>query len=149
MKKRKIIEISVTGALFVILLLVLSSSLNKISQKRLTAGRDAKEQTPMKTPGQDLLKKQEEVSVNLELKRDPFTAASIAAIQSLPSAPHLNGILWDKNSPMAIVDNAVVKRGDRIGDKVVIDIKQNKVILSDGTQNIELKLGEEAKPQEE
>ncbi len=149
MKKKKLIEIGITGVLFVILLFVLAGSLNKIAQKRPQADQKTKEQAPIETAGQELSKRQQEESDSLELKRDPFTAAFIAPVEKSPAELHLNGILWDKNRPMAIIDNAVVKIGDRISDKIVVDIKQNKVTLSDGTQNMELKLGEKVKPQEE
>ncbi len=143
MKKKNIIEIGVTSVLSIILLLALTDSLNKIAQKRVRppAARQEKEQVPLKTPAQELLKKQEEESAKLELKRDPFTAAPIVPRQKSPSAPRLNGILWGKASPMAIVDNIVVKIGDRVGNKVVVDIKQDKVILSDGAERIELRPG--------
>lgn len=155
MKKKKIIEVSLTSILVIILLFVLTGSLNKITQNRLRVSQGTKEQVnfkeqktsqnlglPMKSPVQELLKKQEKESNNLELKRDPFNAVPIISIQRSSSSPHLNGILWDKNSPMAIINNVVVKIGDRVSDKVVIDIKQNEVILSDGARNIELRLGE-------
>lgn len=53
----------------------------------------------------------------------------------------LNGILWDNKSPMAIVNEKIVKIGDKIDGNVVVDIEQDRVILNDGSKNIELLLG--------
>lgn len=71
--------------------------------------------------------------------RDPFT---------LPKTPvdisvelKLKGIMWDKDNPLTIINGKVLKRGDKIGTNTVIDIKQDRVILSDGDREFELKLG--------
>lgn len=44
----------------------------------------------------------------------------------------LAGILWDPKNPSAIVDNRLVKVGDRIGAWQVVEIRKEEVILSDG-----------------
>lgn len=55
----------------------------------------------------------------------------------------LNGIVWDKVTPRAIISNDIVRIGDKIGNNTVVDIKQDRVILNDGTSNFELRLGQE------
>lgn len=55
----------------------------------------------------------------------------------------LNGILWDKEKPLAIINNTTVSVGDKIDGNTIVDIKEDRVILSDGTSNIELKLRHE------
>ena len=71
--------------------------------------------------------------------RDPFT---------LPKAPvdisvelKLKGIMWDRDNPLTIINGKVLKKGDKIGSNTVIDIKRDRVILSDGDREFELKLG--------
>lgn len=49
-----------------------------------------------------------------------------------PSARILSGILWDAQSPSAIVDNQLVHVGDHLGGWRVQEIRQDRVILSDG-----------------
>ena len=54
----------------------------------------------------------------------------------------LNGIVWDKASPRAIINNNIVRIGDKIEDATVVDIEKEKVILNDGIKDFDLKLGE-------
>jgi hypothetical protein len=70
--------------------------------------------------------------------RNPFSpqAAPIRASRG----PILNGIMWDREKPMAIINDNIVKVGDRVGLNLVVDIKQDKVILNDGTHDFELRL---------
>jgi hypothetical protein len=70
--------------------------------------------------------------------RNPFTFQKI-----LPKASEgliLSGIIWDKEEPMAIINGEILKIGDNINANLIIDIKQDRVILNDGTNNFELRL---------
>lgn len=72
--------------------------------------------------------------------RNPFTLqkTSSKAFKSLI----LDGIMWDKEKSLAIINDEIVKIGERIGDNIVVEIKQDSVILNDGTKDFELKLGQ-------
>lgn len=72
-----------------------------------------------------------------EWGRDPFTKG--IAIRA-SSENILEGIIWDKQLPLALIRGKTVKIGDRIGSDWVIDIQKDKVILNDGTRDRELKL---------
>lgn len=52
----------------------------------------------------------------------------------------LNGIVWDKNNPYAIVNNDVVKVGDKLGGATVIEISEKDVILEFDGEKHTLKL---------
>jgi len=52
----------------------------------------------------------------------------------------LNGILWDDVNPKAIIGDDIVGIGDKVGSNTVVDIKEDYVILNDGTADFELKL---------
>ena len=54
----------------------------------------------------------------------------------------INGILWDKKNPLAIINEKIVKIGDKIDGNTVVDIEQDRAILNDGSKNIELLLGQ-------
>jgi len=54
----------------------------------------------------------------------------------------INGILWDKKNPLAIINERIVKIGDKIDGNTVVNIKQDRVILNDGSKDIELLLGQ-------
>ena len=59
--------------------------------------------------------------------------SSPSGTAAMPSARILSGILWDPQSPSAIVDNHLVHVGDHVGGWRVQEIRQDRVILSDGT----------------
>ena len=52
----------------------------------------------------------------------------------------LGGILWDKDNPQAIINNQVVGLNDELEGYKIIEIRKDRVILSDGANKIELKL---------
>jgi hypothetical protein len=54
----------------------------------------------------------------------------------------INGILWDKKNPLAIINERIVKIGDKIDGNTVVGIEQDRVILNDGSKDIELLLGQ-------
>lgn len=58
------------------------------------------------------------------------------------SSLDLSGILWDEVEPQVVINQEIFKREDKIGNYVIIDIERNKVILSDGEKNLELRLQE-------
>ncbi|MEA3346668.1 MAG: hypothetical protein U9Q21_01095 [Candidatus Auribacterota bacterium] len=71
--------------------------------------------------------------------RDPFTIPKTPVDISVELK--LNGIMWDRDNPLTIINGKVLKTGGKIGTNTVINIKQDKVILSDGNREFELKLG--------
>ena len=70
-------------------------------------------------------------------KRSPFVDSQAA---SATSELTLNGIIWNKNKPKAMIGDAMVVKGDTVGANKVVDIQPNKVILNDGTKDFELKI---------
>ncbi len=46
----------------------------------------------------------------------------------------LNGILWDPQSPSAIINNRVLTRGDRLGEWSIVEIQKDHVVLSNGAE---------------
>lgn len=67
--------------------------------------------------------------------RNPFSPRG-----SFLAASGLSGILWDKESPKAIINNNIVGIGDKVDGNTLVDIRQDRVILNDGTKNFELLL---------
>lgn len=70
-------------------------------------------------------------------KRNPFIPTQTAgpAISLV-----LNGIVGSSKNPKAIIGDLIVGVGDKVGPYKVTAIKQNRVILNDGTKDLELKL---------
>jgi Tfp pilus assembly protein PilP len=52
----------------------------------------------------------------------------------------LIGILWNQESPQAVINDQSVKVGDQIGPNKVVAIMPDKVVLNDGTSDFELDL---------
>lgn len=147
MHKNKLIEISITIFLVVVLLFAVARAIKrpkKEGQPSLAKQEALQKQTPIaevKVPPKDLFFKLEEEAKGLALKNDPFSAAPIAALDKKASVDlQLSGIVWDKISPTAIINGRIVDKGDKILGNVVVEIKQDRIILNDGSRNFELKL---------
>lgn len=67
--------------------------------------------------------------------RDPFQEADISLSQL-----GLQGIMWDIENPKAIISNRIVEVGDSVGDNTIIEIKRDRVVLTDGVSTFELRL---------
>ena len=78
---------------------------------------------------------QREHAVTLTWRRDPFTrGGSAAGVRGLT----LSGILWDPKKPIAILNDQMVSVGDDVEDYQVLEIRSDRVLLSDGTETIQL-----------
>ncbi|MFA4992493.1 MAG: hypothetical protein WC571_00830 [Candidatus Omnitrophota bacterium] len=142
MRRKELIELGVTGILLAVLVLAFAGAAKKAAGRR--NGPKAVELTGAAAVGMagsgSLYNLLEKESDSLELKRDPFTSAPIISEKNMQSGFCLTGILWDKLKPLAIIDGQIAKKGDRIGNKEVVDIKRDRVILSDGQEFFEIKL---------
>lgn len=82
--------------------------------------------------------------------RNPFIQKKIQEeiqekIQEKPPVPEslkltLNGIMWNEKTPRVFINNTILSKGDKIGKNTIVDIKQNSVILNDGTKDFEIRL---------
>jgi type IV pilus assembly protein PilM len=70
--------------------------------------------------------------------------APVIAISEKNLVPEivLTGIFWDKEKPLAIINGKVVGQGQSAGNKKVVEIKPDRVILSDGRNLSEIRLKE-------
>jgi hypothetical protein len=141
LNKKDKIQITVTGALVIVLVFVVGNGFRKRPAKSSPV---AVPKYPQVTPPASIqaqspatfLKLKEEART-LEFKRDPFLKQ--AAVSSVRGGPSLSGIAWDEEDPTAIINGRIARRGDNVDGYVVVDIKKDRVILSDGTQDLELK----------
>ncbi|MBN3039103.1 MAG: hypothetical protein JW869_06810 [Candidatus Omnitrophica bacterium] len=65
-----------------------------------------------------------------EWGRNPFVWPSEEAEARVQL--NLSGVIWDEESPYALINGEVVHAGDEIGGMKVERIEENRVILSDG-----------------
>ena len=70
-------------------------------------------------------------------KRNPFVSGQKALAMTELT---LNGIIWNKTKPKAMIGDALVVKGDTVGVNKVVDIQPDRVILNDGTKDFELKI---------
>ncbi|MFH0762303.1 MAG: hypothetical protein V1925_00205 [Candidatus Omnitrophota bacterium] len=158
MKKKRLIEIILTAVLIIILVFAVGNSVKKIKHGTRSAAKPGagaapaaagkipkKKASPAAMPVKPHYQLQEEESRNLELTRNPFAAAAGVKADDTSSVQAdqiaLSGILWDKDKPLAIINNKVVKTGDKAGGCRVVEIKEESVVLNDGARDFELKLG--------
>lgn len=75
-----------------------------------------------------------------DYKRNPFTAAAVSQPQG--AGLQLGGIMYDDKELYCLINDQIVRAGDTVGAYRVSSIAPNKVTLSDGAKEIELKLEE-------
>lgn len=96
--------------------------------------------SPEKTPKEEKKEKKPEV-------RDPFLPGIKQAIQNTTYSIRqflmdykISGILYDDKGPTAIINSKVVRIGDIIVGKTVVDIEKDKVILMENGEVFVLEL---------
>jgi len=73
--------------------------------------------------------------------RPPATEPKVYTVPKAPPKPYtLSGIVFDKASPYAVINDTILKKGDCIGAAELISIEKNKVTLLSGDKEITLKL---------
>jgi len=142
MRQKDLIELGISGVLLAVLIFVFGNAVKKPYSRNIApkaVDLSGIDQTD-KIDSRSLYNLLEQQAKSIVLKRDPFTAAPIVSENNTQPGFVLTGIVWDKIKPLAIIDAEVVKKGDRFGNKVVVDIKRDRVILSDGQEFFEIKL---------
>ena len=71
--------------------------------------------------------------------RNPFLLREAGPQQT--AGLTLNGIAWDEKSPRAVINDRIVGAGDKIEGMEIIRVEPERVILSDGLNEFELRLG--------
>ena len=143
--KKNTVETVVTAALVIILLFAVASLFerqkNAVGKTKITKPKISAQQNQKAniTPAAPNLKDLEARSKALTWGADPFTyrpAHPNGAVGDLK----LDGVVWDKQSPKAIVSGMIVGVGEKVGEYTIVGITPDSVILSDGIKEIELKL---------
>lgn len=134
-------QIIITAVLVVVLAIVWINTFNVI-KKRKTKGFSAsataivESDTAAPKIEQPIYPKE----ASLVWSRCPFSGKFYSGNQGVASDLGLAGILWDKEKPQAIINNEVVSKGGSVGGYSVLEIKKDRVVLSDGSNVFELKL---------
>jgi phage host-nuclease inhibitor protein Gam len=72
--------------------------------------------------------------------RNPFTFSQEEGKTGTTSDLVLRAIIWKAKKPSASINNSIVDVGDKINDKMVKQINEKNVILTDGKNNYVLEL---------
>jgi len=158
MDKKQQIQLIITGILIIILIFALnyagkaSVRIKRIRNKTLHSeiltdnrnqervGKDVHgKQTIL---GETLYNKLSSEAKTLSLTRNLFSNEPLFFEKKDDSEVILSGIMWDKEQPLAIINDIVVKKGDTVGGNIVVKIEEDRVILNNGESDFELKLGQ-------
>ena len=75
--------------------------------------------------------------------KNPFSASKAAIPPSVGSrGTRLGGIIYDANDVCALINDELARKGDFVDGKKVVEIYRDRVILNDGSKDIELRLEE-------
>jgi len=147
MRKKEIVELGVIGVCLIALLPGIMNIINraKKAKPKITANKTVvlKNVSSIGAHGGDriIFRKLQEETINLKVRRDPFVAGPAEQVEEVSvSGLTLSAIIWDKDNPIAIINEKISKIGDKIGTNKIVEIKQDRVILNDGTKDFELKL---------
>lgn len=145
MNKKKI-ELIVTSLLLIVFVVSVIGSVKKIKCRQAYAKLQAVSSgVILELPSAATAVPPETGDKQLEFKdlewgRDPFSD-KIYLSKKAEIDLRITGILWDKHKPAAIINNRIAGIGDVIGKYTVMRIYKEKVILNDGSKNIEITIG--------
>ena len=75
--------------------------------------------------------------------KNPFSASKAAILPPVGSrGTRLGGIIYDANEVCALINDELARKGDFVDGKKVVEIYRDRVILNDGSKDIELRLEE-------
>ncbi|MFC1666752.1 hypothetical protein ACFL0P_02605 [Candidatus Omnitrophota bacterium] len=139
-KKQKT-ELIITAIGIVILIFLVISNMQKIQKEKKTTMEMSKLAVssllvPISIEEAEL----KGADIKEEWRRDPFSFAGSTMASPALDGILLNGIVWDKEYPYAIINDDVVKVEDRIGDMRVVEITEKSVILEQDGERYTLEL---------
>ena len=139
MQNKKLIILAVLGVLAIFSLFYGIFTPSKTRRPPQVRESDIQPERKVSLAGKPILTQRVAKRTNYTTwSRNPFTLqkTSSKAFKGLI----LDGIMWDKEKPLAIINGRIVKIGDTVSGNTVVDIKQDKVILNDGVADFELRL---------
>ena len=131
MDKKKLL----LGVLAVAAILVWIHGLSTASRHRARQGESGQKDV---FPLSGLQGRQAARTAYKEWGRNPFSVSRAAAPGV--TGMQLGGIIYDGKQAYALINDQIIHVGERIGENKVTEIKQDRVILNDGSKDIELKL---------
>ena len=133
---KKRIELTITGIGVVILIFLVTSHMSKTGGSKGVSKNEAYHTSESAMT----IVSETESWDKLRWGRDPFLLDTANIQEQGTEDLALNGIIPDKQNPYAIINNEVVKLGDKVGGMTVIEINENNVVLDENGQRHTLEL---------
>ena len=133
---KKRIELTVTGIGVIILIFLVTSHMSKSGGSKGVSKNEAYHTSESAMT----IVSEPESWDKLRWGRDPFLPDTSNTKEQGMEDLALNGIMPDKQNPYAIINNEVVKLGDKVGGMTVIEINENNVVLDENGQRHTLEL---------
>lgn len=141
---KKRIEIILTFLLSIIFVFIITNSI-KIAKRRFSATAVVSTVTvsgPAAQTRKEIARQGAGKPEEPAWGRCPFSGKAYSASGKPVINFRLTGIIWDQKTPQALINNKIVKAGDRFGNYIVVGINRNSVILNNGIEEIQLRLGQ-------
>lgn len=143
---KKRLEIIIISVFILIFIFALANSIKIVKKKGaarpapFTAASSSDKIKPLSLPAESGKKLREE---SLEWVRDPFSGKTYKGTTLEGTGDlMLVGILWSRQKPTAIINNKICEIGTRINGYLVVNIQEDRVILNDGSKDLELRVGQ-------
>jgi hypothetical protein len=136
MNKKKI-ELTITGVGIVFLIFIAISHMPKHNNNPISGSK------PFSGSGAAITSfasDEPRTTSDEKWKRDPFLLDTSNVKEQGMEGLNLNGIVADKENPYAIINDDVVKLGDRINGMTIIEINEKRVVLEQDGQRHTLEL---------
>ncbi|MEW6101765.1 MAG: hypothetical protein AB1481_05665 [Candidatus Omnitrophota bacterium] len=98
----------------------------EIPTVRTGPGRPKQAEAPVSEPQQA---EEEESLLKELLRKDPFNPGHGVTIAPKAGGSELKGIVWDEEGPYAIMGDNVIKEGDYLGEKKVLKIYKDYIVV--------------------
>jgi hypothetical protein len=150
MEKKQRLQLGITAVLVLVLIFAWANSFKVLKKRAVPQAQQAVSGTSMGAKDvPDTAAAQvpqpavtEEAQDKSEYLRDPFSGKIYTGKEAAtgPVTLKLDGIIWDEKAPLAMINGRILKPGDTIAQNRIIKIKPDRVFLSDGLREFELKL---------
>lgn len=133
---KKKIELTITGISIIILIFLIANHMPKSKDNKSVSKAE-----PYPTSEVTILAVSEVGSdSSVKWGRDPFLLDTSNVKEHGMEDLVLNGIVSDRDNPYAIINNDVVKLGDKVNGMTIIEINEKNVVLEQDGQKHTLEL---------
>jgi len=133
---KKKMELLITGSGMIILIFLIANHMPRSKNNKIIS----KTEPYSISEGAIMVAYEAGSENNIKWGRDPFLLDAFNVQGQGMEDLALNGIAADKENPYAIINNDVVKLGDKVNGMTVIEINEKNVVLDENGQRHTLEL---------